>query len=274
MDTMKDIGFDINVLFGGEPMLRPDVLYIIEYAKKINLPYAFISNSSYINGQSVADLVAAGLDNYTASIDTLKMSGDRRSADGLRAIIEMKEAGVRDVVANIVVHRKNLREVPAMIKYFSGLDVWVILGVLQDCQGTDTEWDYRSSSGLGLKQLPVEVVEEVQEELLLLHDQGAKIHNVRSYLENFSTLGRKLNWKCSTPAYIPIDEDGSLMTCVDRRGHAVSAGGGYKLADLLHPQRREHYIQDRAVDVSSCPGCYYNHSWQVEHLGSFNLAHR
>jgi MoaA/NifB/PqqE/SkfB family radical SAM enzyme len=271
MDTMKDIGFEMNVLFGGEPMLRPDILDIVSYAKKIELPYAFISNSTYINTTSVADLVASGLDNYTASVDTLK-TADRRSADGVRAILEMKRAGVRDVVANVVVHRKNLQEIPAIVKFFSGLDVWVILGILQDCL-SDEGWDYRSPSGLGLKQLPVETIEVVQRELLSLYDEGAKIHNVRSYIENMHTFGRKLNWKCSTPAYIPIDEDGSLMTCVDVRGNAVGFKE-YHLQDLLNPAKRDQYIADRAIDVANCSGCYYNHSWQVEHLGNFDLAHR
>ena len=73
--------------------------------------------------------------------------------------------------------------------------------------------------------------------------------------------------------HMNYDEDGTLMTCVDKRGSIVGSHR-YLLSDLLNPQIREQYFIDRAADVAKCSGCYYNHSWQVEHLGNFDLAHR
>jgi len=261
--TMKRIGFDINVLFGGEPMMRSDIYELIDFASAIELPYAFISNSTLINADSAKKLVAAGLNNYTASIDTLRYD-DERSQAGLKALLMMKALGVKDLVANIVIHKDNLVDIPRITEHLLDLGVWVIFGIVQDTLD-ERWWEYRSSNKLGLRYAEIDKVKMVADRLKLMKISGRKIHNVSSYFDHFTTYGRRLNWKCTIPYYIPIDVDGSLMCCVDWRGRRME-DEQFRLHDLLDPVRQKQFVTTWMADTTECPGCYYNHSWQVEYM--------
>lgn len=271
LDTCKSIGFDIVVLFGGEPMLHPNIYGIVEYADRIKLPIAFSSNSLLINQKTAKKLVYRGLKSFTASIDSLNPE-DVRSHAGLKAIKIMKDLCVPDVVANMIIHKDNLSDIPLLLETMQGLGVWSIFAIMQDCDKKDNYfWDYRSHSGLGLKYADTEQIKKVKTFILDKIDKGYKVHTVRSYFENMDTLGVTLNWKCSEASYIPIDWDGSIMSCPDFRGKRV--GRNYSVHDLLNKEKRKQYLLDRQKDVKECMGCYYNHAWQVEHLDGFDLSH-
>lgn len=55
--------------FGGEPLLRPDVVTLVGHATRRGLPSALTSNMTLLDPTTAAQLVDAGLDYFIASLD-------------------------------------------------------------------------------------------------------------------------------------------------------------------------------------------------------------
>ena len=110
-------------LFGGEPLMRPDLPEIVSGLKKIGLHVTVTSNGLLLNAKRSQALVESGLDQLFISIDAPKASlhDDLRGVPGT---FERVLAGIREfqrhntgsvkVGINSLVCRPTFREIPRM----------------------------------------------------------------------------------------------------------------------------------------------------------------
>ncbi len=71
IDEISKAGFKIMVFSGGEPLMRPDIYELVEYATKIGLRSVLGSNGSLITEEVAQKLKAAGTMGVGISLDSL-----------------------------------------------------------------------------------------------------------------------------------------------------------------------------------------------------------
>lgn len=118
-------------LTGGEPMLYPDLNKVIALAHDMGFPVGMTSNGTLIDAKAAGELMSAGLDTVSISIDGIGNVHDRfrcshgsfdRAMNGIR-YLERVGASVQPLT---VVHKKNFFQLEDMFRLFSaeGLYSW------------------------------------------------------------------------------------------------------------------------------------------------------
>ena len=144
--------FDISQLqlciTGGEPLLRENFFEIMGYAHSLGYRWGMTSNGTLIDDEAAEKLRRAGMSTISVSIDGLKETNDwfrRREGGydlamrGVRALVN--NGGFQHVQVTTVVHKKNLKELPALYKLLAkeGLRSWRVInmepiGRANDCK--------------------------------------------------------------------------------------------------------------------------------------------
>ena len=261
---LKKVVKGIVVLFGGEPTLHPDIAYIIEGANNLNLPYTLITNSS-MRGTVLNLIEEHGLRSLTVSLNSIK-NPDVRDRMSLRLVEEILSRGLTvDLTVNIMFSRRNFREVPEMVKHFSDLGVNTIVASYE--YGTEGFWMYRGPpvSNMVFKETDKPEVRRVIDELVRLKESGYRLWTPVEYLKALYLYSFGKRWHCSRLVNVIIDEDGSIMPCVDWR---VGVERPYTWRDL--PRKREIETWWKSV-VKDCPGCIYDHQFIPEQVSAGKL---
>jgi radical SAM protein with 4Fe4S-binding SPASM domain len=125
LTEMNRAGFRIIVFSGGEPLLRDDILELIEYAKSLNMVALIGSNGTLITQSYAEKLKKSGLDTIAISIDSLdeeihnkfrgSNTGFQRALSGAKNCID---AGIR-VQLNCTVTKDNLKEIDNIMNFAS-----------------------------------------------------------------------------------------------------------------------------------------------------------
>ncbi len=110
------------VLSGGEPLLRPDVYELVEYASSLGLRVALASNGTLIDLEVARKLKQAGLDELAISIDgATKTSHDHiRGVQGafdaaIQGALNAKKTGL-SLQLHFTLMESNVNELPSLIE--------------------------------------------------------------------------------------------------------------------------------------------------------------
>jgi pyrroloquinoline quinone biosynthesis protein E len=113
-------------LSGGEPTLRPDLEELVRAAHGLGLYTSLITSAYRLTRERLAALQAAGLDHVQISIQAAdaalsdEIAGTASYADKLAAYRAVKELGF-PLTVNVVLHRRNLHQVEALIRLAESL---------------------------------------------------------------------------------------------------------------------------------------------------------
>ncbi len=116
---------------GGEPLLRPDIYELIEYASSFNMQVVMATNGTLITDEVAQKLRRAGLERAAISIDGFGRAHDRfRGVDGafkaaIRGLKACTNAGLAVQLFSMVT-RYNYHELPGIIKLANILGLWRI----------------------------------------------------------------------------------------------------------------------------------------------------
>jgi radical SAM protein with 4Fe4S-binding SPASM domain len=144
LDTVKDILYQYFAILkewklprqrslisftGGEPFLRSDIFDIVEECFKNHQMsrYGFLSNGYFLTEENVALLAGLKVDYYQVSIEGVEKTNDyirgkgayKKAVEGLKRLVK---AGISTTIS-MTVHKKNLKDVPAMISLARELNV-------------------------------------------------------------------------------------------------------------------------------------------------------
>lgn len=117
IDDLKDFGVPVILFSGGEPMLRPDLAELAQYAVKRGIRAVISTNGTLITREKAQELKEIGLSYVGVSLDGLEQVNDRfRGKTGafqaaLSGIGNCQEAGLK-IGLRFTINRLNLREVP------------------------------------------------------------------------------------------------------------------------------------------------------------------
>ncbi len=101
MDELADYGVPVILFSGGEPLVREDLLELVDYADDVGLRPVLSTNGTLITAERARELKAAGLKYAGISVDGLRERNDRfRGKEGafdaaIRGIEASIEAGLK-----------------------------------------------------------------------------------------------------------------------------------------------------------------------------------
>lgn len=147
IEDIKKAGFQLLILSGGEPLLRPDIFEIAEYGTNQGLMVALGTNGTLIDEAMAKKIKETGIRSVAISLDSV----DRETHNAFRgadfaydkAIQGMKnliEEGVK-VQINITISKMNHGEIPELLDYCEelGASSVHVLFLVETGRGTKLE---------------------------------------------------------------------------------------------------------------------------------------
>lgn len=201
LDEAKKLNFVAYVMWGGEPMLRPDFLDILQYAHDLGLYTSIITNGFFLYEK--AGKMAKTVDFTWVSVDFPSHYHDElRGQKGIferiiRGIKEMRYSGGK-VAINCVLSKLNLDAVEKLVNLAQRLNVKIAFDSMKIFPGINEKYEL---TALELKHL--------FSKILKLKKLGYPILNSDEYLgfhlKNFM-------FSCNqSKVFIDVSEDGKIQ---------------------------------------------------------------
>ncbi|MFZ0929901.1 MAG: 12,18-didecarboxysiroheme deacetylase [Syntrophobacteraceae bacterium] len=128
LDDLAAFGSPVVLFSGGEPLVRPDLIELAEYAVGKGMRAVISTNGTLINSQTAADLKKVGLSYVGISLDGLDEVNDRfRGVKGafrraMEGIMACQDAGIK-VGLRFTMNRLNVREIPGIFDLLEKYDI-------------------------------------------------------------------------------------------------------------------------------------------------------
>lgn len=254
---------EIVVVTGGEPTMHPRVQDVVNYFNRVDQEFVIITNAT-------RPWKLSGVRNVSCSVDLPESNVMRRhahpsdesykSAHGYRFLLGARDLGM-NVSASIVAGRHNAEALPRLVRSLCEDGIRCVIGVLQ--QGSPIfPWRFRQTIGRDARLTTMQAF-NLSYALTELHD--AYPHMIltdRGYLAGIAEHGHRLDWHCSEAADLVVDSDGTILTCQDWWGPTCKS---LNVRDArLDPEWENRWVAAHANDNPSCPGCYWNCTYQAE----------
>ena len=252
------------VFFGGEPTMLDWLPNIVAHCEQEKVKYAVISNGLRPMSDEIYfnRLIEAGISNWSVSIDSLSAleevqadspDNEIKTHSGFASLKKFRAAGVRDLVACITVTKRNIFEVPEIIKRLTAEGVWSITTPLQN---GSLEAEYSSPSP-ELQCTDTGVIRTVAHVLETMARSGRYLmHNSPEYYTYWKRFFISQDWKCSSKNAITIDADGTLKRCVDYKG-------GLEKFNILTLEKDYERYQQAVAQEFSCQGCFWDPAFET-----------
>lgn len=208
----RDLGFAMNAVWGGEPLIREDLPEIVRSSKRNRLVTTVITNGYYL-GERLDEL--SQVDCFIVSIDEIGERHDRmRQREGIyeraiKGIERAKRYPDIKVMINSVFSKLNRDAVEDLVRLAAKLDVPIYLCPIET--GFVDRYGFaESKQHLGLSP---EELEDFCERVMELKRQGYRINNSLTYLKTF--IGGKKEYKChKQKVQVTLDANGDVTNCV------------------------------------------------------------
>ncbi len=129
IDQIASVSKPLLIISGGEPLLRPDLFAIIQYAKSKGLKVGIGSNGTLINKEKAKKLREAGVDTVSISLDSIhpEKHDSFRGVKGawqkaVNAIKNLKDEGIL-IQVNTTVTKENYSEIGQILDFVERLGV-------------------------------------------------------------------------------------------------------------------------------------------------------
>ncbi len=253
-----------NIIYGGEPLLRPDLHQIINYCNKNEIAYTIISNNTEKVQPLMEELFkkVKYVEGFTASIDpiifdTNKHSRDefRKSLAGLTKLKEYKDK-IKDVVAEITVTNENLNYLLPLVRVLTDN------GINSDITFVDiAKNEHYDFSDVENDDILVKKSADLRTIINTLIDGNYNVHMKNTLLPKiYDILPSELDCKLDEDYHTAcIDADGSLRLCLRIKAEATPSN--FNISNMLDENGNlNEYLQEsiRYDKSKFCLKC--NHS--------------
>lgn len=274
MRNLKMLGCEFVPIYGAEPLCALERLCVVlDEMRRIGLKNTVITNGVLIDKEAKKKLLDSSLDSITLSIDSISGEGldpysKAKSERGIRLLLEdFKD--LRDREASVTVTKKNFRELPDMVKFFSDHGVWVSLDVIHYSKGQEgSKCTITQFPELNFTVGDMPEVREVFQEMIELKKQGYLIHPSMKVLEMWLDENYVVfrNWICNYKrvSWITVDcdkvivdgkvEGCSIFGCDDFQPESLR--GKYPLSSLTVEKFEQ--FKNEWKNKFCCPGCFWS----------------
>jgi len=212
-----------NIFYGGEPMLRDDLVEIVNYCNSNKIAYTIITNNSEEVKSRIDNLIANTdfIQGLTSSVDPIIYNMDdkkddrlRKSYAGMKGLVEWKDY-IKDVVAEITVDSETIQFLPDLV------DNLTTHGISSDITFVDiSKSPYYDFSDVTDESNMVTATKQTANVFQKILQSDADIHMKDPLLfELFNILPSKLDCEIESGLHnLTIDADGSVRLCLRIRG--------------------------------------------------------
>ena len=239
LDQAREMNFVAYIAWGGEPLIRPDIMQILEYAHDLGLYTCITTNGFYLPQRAeelskIVDLTWVSLDHYSDHHDYIRgLKGTfSRATDG---IIKLRDAGGK-IAINCVLTKMNLDCVDRMAELARSMGVKLTFDDVEVFPGVNDEYALSCDESM---RMFIKVME--------YKNKGYHILNSKDFIKS-RIDGTK--FKCSQPqAFIKVLEDGKITPFWCQKDQAV-------LGDLKRQSLGEILTSERFARFSQmADGC-------------------
>lgn len=259
--NLENMGIKTVKILGGEPTIIKgfeDLLMFIN--EETTIKYAVLSNSVF-SDEKLNSLLNAKIQGYFASIDGIEdikgvdEYGTRKSHAGFNKLKKFKQSGIRILGANVVITKKNLLEIPEIVRILSDNGIWVNLCPIIHGEG---DWEFRTEAPdeFIFTDADAPKINDIMIKLLQMKLEGYRVAVPDSYLINMSKYGIYNNWKCEELVQLRIDADGAIMFCNEIRGEVAKNYNILSMDKEKFEQFKKDWKRERVT--MDCSGCYWS----------------
>jgi len=261
IDGIVFLGVKILVFSGGEPLLREDLLELINYAKCKGLKVCLTSNGTFLNDSLVREFSAASVDVVNISIEGPKdiheyLRGEATFGKALKALELLKKNNIDSTISTMIC-RYNYLYLPYIVELAKEYGVTTVkfqpFNTLFLKPGKNTEHFFLSGDEEEkFRKLAVYV-------LSLCNEYGIST-NPRAYFEKIAPyLGKKVFNKLKTCSALytslPINSKGELFPCwvLTNKENMIADLSRERLEDIWDSEKHRNII--KKIVKKGCPGC-------------------
>jgi MoaA/NifB/PqqE/SkfB family radical SAM enzyme len=264
-EKMKKLGVSYVVITGGEPLLRKDIVEIVNIFSKLGMSTRLQTNGLLLTEEKLDKLIKAGLNDITISIDTL----DNKKQDEICGIknINVSDKALEKLklvskkmpksmtVANIVFSHKNIDEIIKLIKVLDGLNVWPTFCPVSLAEDSGNQLFKANACSFNFTKKDLEKIDTIFKEIFRLKKQGYKISISSKYLKQsleYIKTGNK-KWKCDAgKLYFVIFPKGQFSLCDD-----VETKYNILDKDFMKNYKSKKMKNFMKKSRDNCEGCIY-----------------
>lgn len=260
------------ILYGGEPLLYPDLDKLVKHLKDKEIAYTIISNCTEEVQPKIIELFnkVGKLKGFTASVDPgfwLLETDDeaKKSRAGVDFLKKVIELGISDdPVAEITVDNNNIQYLVESVKLLDEMGICSDITVL--CPARTNYYDFSSITNESLLVNPDMRTKEIFHKLI---NSDYNIHMKKTLLpEIFKILPAELF--CEMPKNldnITIDADGKLRLCLRIRGRGVPSFSAEEFFSE-DSKTKDEVLESYRLDYSTlCNGC----SWTCKLMSTLEI---
>ena len=205
---------------GGEPLLRKDIVAIVQAIKQSDgLPYSIlVSNGSLLNRNNYLQLCEAGVNKFSISLDFPDERHDEfRRRPGLykhleQTIPELANFGYRNIILNSVITRANLKEILPLAEKARDWGVSLSYSAYTPMRTGSKDYCIDTEEGLRtLRQSIKEVIEWKKRSKNIANSKAILLSTLR-----FLEQGYMPNCKAGI-RFLVVMPDGSFIPCSHHR---------------------------------------------------------
>ena len=213
MDALRPCVVQVS---GGEPLMREDVVEIVRNIKSnTGLPYTIlVSNWSLMNERLYGELRAAGVDQFSVSLDFPdRRHDDFRVHPGLYdhlcgLIPRLAAQGHDDIVLNTCITSENLEEIPAIADRAKEWGVNICFSSYSPRRTGCQEYFLNDPDQLDTLRWELERIDSRRDRTNWIVNAPTTLAATRRYFENAGTPGCKAGMR-----FLVVTSDGALQPC-------------------------------------------------------------
>jgi MoaA/NifB/PqqE/SkfB family radical SAM enzyme len=256
-----------HIFYGGEPFMRDDIIDIVRFCNVNDINYTVISNCTNDVQPKIEEVIEqTGLKGLTGSVDPsiltepLKTHSQMKSSQAFMFLVKMKRKYDIDVVAEVTMTKKSLKDTYALIKLLSSCGIYSSLTAIDI--NKNHRYDFSAYSdrkhliknSRKLMGLYKNLIEDTS---LLIHMKDIIIDPLFQHIDSTYDCGMGGESTEAEIHNLTIDADGSFRTCLRLNGLQMN-----KIKDTnifiyghLHPLLLTYMRSDKR---NYCRGC--NHT--------------
>ena len=221
LKVSKDLGIRKIRFTGGEPLLRKDIVEIIDTASKY-MDDISMSTNGVLLSSTISDLKKAGISRINVTLNTLNeeiyksITGKNKLHDVLDGIEKTFLEEIFPIKVNMVVMQRNYREIKDLVKYTKEGMVLQLIELISEKNGTDSEFYKENYASL----LPIEeYLEKHATKIVEREKQRRKKYFVPQEIEVVRSMHNTVF--CKNCMSIRVTSEGEIKNCLFRNDNLI-----------------------------------------------------
>lgn len=221
LKVSKDLDIKKVRFTGGEPLLRKDIVEIIQIASKY-MEDVSVSTNGVLLSKKISDLKGAGLSRINVTLNTLNeetyrdITGKNKLQNVLDGIEETYNEKIFPIKINIVVMQRNYREIKDLINYTKEGMVLQLIELISGKNGIDSKF-YKENY---ISLLPIE---EYLEKNSMKIEEREKQRRKKYFLPQEIEVVRSMHNTvfCNNCMSIRVTSEGEIKNCLFRNDNLI-----------------------------------------------------